>query len=54
MATPISYGLVLEGQDARDFEEYQKNPTVTEEGIECMREALRRNKEAEKSGSSII
>lgn len=38
MATPISYGLVLEGEDARDFEEYMKNPTFTEEGRQLMRE----------------
>ncbi|HJJ55266.1 MAG TPA: hypothetical protein O0X50_04190 [Methanocorpusculum sp.] len=54
MATPISYGLVLEGEDARDFEEYQKNPTFTKAGIELMREALRRQKEDEEAGISIL
>ena len=54
MAKPISYGVILEGEDARDFEEYQKNPTFTVEGIELMREALRRQKEAEKAGVSLL
>ena len=54
MAKPISYGVILEGEDARDFEEYQKNPTFTAEGIELMREALRRQREAEKAGASLL
>lgn len=38
MAKPIKIGLVLEGQDAVDFEEYLNNPTptFTKEGIELM------------------
>ena len=38
MARPISYGLILEGEDAKDFDEYMKNPTFTEDGLELMRE----------------
>jgi len=40
MARPISYGLVLEGQDAKDFDEYMKDPSVTytEETLKFMRE----------------
>ena len=40
MAKPISYGLVLEGQDAKDFDEYMKDPsaTFTEETWNIMRE----------------
>ena len=40
MAKPIEIGLVLEGQDAVDFEEYLNNPTptFTKEGIELMRD----------------
>ena len=40
MARPIELGLVLKGQDALDFEEYCKNPVVTERGIEIARKAL--------------
>ena len=47
MSTPLTYGLVLEGQDAIDFENYQKHPTYTKAGIEVMREALRRQREDE-------
>ena len=42
MATPVSYGLFLEGEDAREFEEYMANPTFTEEGLEVIREVRRR------------
>ena len=42
MATPISYGLFLEGEDARKFEEYMANPTFTELGLETLREVKRR------------
>jgi len=41
MARPISYGLVLEGQDAKDFEEYMANPTFTKEGIALMQRLIR-------------
>ena len=38
MARPISYGLFLEGDDAKDFDEYMANPTFTEKGLALMRE----------------
>ena len=41
MAKPITFGLVLEGKDALDFEEYIKNPTYTPAGIKLMEEANR-------------
>jgi len=42
MARPISLGLHLTGQDAIDFDEYNKNPTTTEEGRLLFEEAQRR------------
>ena len=42
MATPVSYGLFLEGEEAREFEEYMANPTFTEIGIKTIREVNRR------------
>ena len=30
MARPIELGLILEGEDARDFDEYMANPTFTD------------------------
>lgn len=54
MATPISYGLVLEGIDALDFEEYMKDTTVPKKGVETMREARRIRKEMEEAGISIL
>lgn len=45
MARPISYGLVLEGQDAKDFDEYMANPTFTKEGIALMQRVIRELKE---------
>lgn len=41
MATPIELGLVLEGEDAREFWEDRKNPKVTKEEIEMFKEAMR-------------
>lgn len=41
MAKPIRLGLVLEGEDAREFEENMKNPKVTKEQVEFFREAIR-------------
>lgn len=41
MAKPITFGLVLDGDDARDFDEYIKNPTCTPAGIRLMEEANR-------------
>lgn len=49
MAKPIQFGLVLEGQDAIDFEEYCKNPTYTKTGRMAMQEALRRIDEENKN-----
>ena len=45
MARPISFGLVLEGKDALDFDEYIKNPTYTPAGIKLMEAANRRLQE---------
>lgn len=47
MARPIELGLVLDGEDAREFGEYMANPTFTEKGLAAMREALRRIDEKE-------
>lgn len=41
MAKPIELGLVLEGKDAEDFWENEKNPQVTEEQIKMFKEAKR-------------
>ena len=41
MAKPIRLGLVLEGDDAREFEENMRNPKVTEERVAFFREARR-------------
>ncbi len=40
MARPIEIGLVLEGKDAEDFWENEKNPKVTEEQIKMFKEAM--------------
>jgi len=39
MATPIKLGLVLEGEDARRFQDYLDHPTDTDDGRELIREA---------------
>ena len=39
-AEPIRLGLVLEGDDAREFEERIKNPKVTKEQMEFIKEAV--------------
>ncbi len=39
MATPIELGLVLEGEDARRFQDYLDHPTDTDDGRELIREA---------------
>jgi len=39
MAEPIRLGLVLEGDDAREFEERMCNPIVTEEQVAFFRKA---------------
>ena len=47
MARPIELGLVLDGEDAREFNKYRENPTITEKSLAAMREALRRINERE-------
>jgi hypothetical protein len=39
MAKPIELGLVLEGEDARDFINNQKNPRVTKEMIQTVKKS---------------
>lgn len=39
MANPIELGFIFSGQDLRDFEEYLKTPTCTEEGLQLPKEA---------------
>jgi hypothetical protein len=41
MAEPIRLGLVLKGDDAREFEERMKNPKVSKEQVEFFREAIK-------------
>ncbi len=41
MARPIELGLVLEGKDAEEFWENEKNPKVTKEQVELFKEAKR-------------
>lgn len=41
MAEPIRLGLVLEGDDAREFEKRMKNPEVSEEQVAFFKEAIR-------------
>ena len=48
MARPIELGLVLEGDDARDFDEYMANPTFTEKGLALIRDVKERRKAAGK------
>lgn len=45
MSEPIRFGLVLEGEDAREFEENMRNPKITKEQVEFFREAIRVYKE---------
>lgn len=37
----IKIGLVLSGNDAKDFVEYMRNPTYTKCAEECMKDALK-------------
>lgn len=39
MAKPIELGLVLEGEDAKEFWENEKNPVVTEEMVKLFKRA---------------
>ncbi len=40
IAKPIELGLILEGEDAKEFWEDEKNPKVTKEQIEMFKEAM--------------
>ena len=40
-AEPIRLGLILEGNDAREFEERMKNPKVTKKQIKFIKEAIK-------------
>jgi len=40
MATPIELGLVLEGEDAKEFLKNEKNPVVTDEMINTMKKSI--------------
>lgn len=40
MATPIELGLVLEGEDAKEFLKNMENPVVTEEMINTMKKSI--------------
>lgn len=42
MATPISYGLVLEGEAAKRFEKYEANPIFTQKGLDLIKEVKER------------
>lgn len=39
MAKPIELGLVLEGEDAREFINNKKNPVVTKEMIQTVKKS---------------
>ena len=41
ITTSLSYGLVPNRDDARDFDEYRENPAFTEKGPELMQCAVR-------------
>lgn len=41
MAKPIRLGLVLEGDDAREFDDHMRNPNVTVAQVAFFREARR-------------
>jgi uncharacterized protein (DUF1778 family) len=45
MAHPIELGLILEGEDAKEFLEDLKNPKATKEQIEMFKEAIELYKE---------
>jgi hypothetical protein len=47
MAEPIRLGLVLKGDDAREFEERMRNPKVSKEQVVFFREAITVYKNAE-------
>ncbi|BBL64824.1 hypothetical protein [Methanosarcina mazei] len=39
MAKPIEFGLVLEGEDVKEFMKNEKNPVVTDEMVEMFKKA---------------
>ncbi len=41
MAHPIELGLVLEGEDAKEFLEDLRNPKATKEQVEMFKEAIK-------------
>lgn len=45
MAHPIELGLVLEGEDAKEFLADLRNPKATKEQIEMFKEAIKLYKE---------
>lgn len=47
MAKPISYGLILEGEDAKRFDEYMENPQFSDFGISEMRKVILRERKEE-------
>ena len=53
MAHPIELGLVLEGEDAREFLEDLRNPKATKEQIEMFKEAINSTLEFTKEVKSI-
>ena len=44
MAKPIQLGMVLEGEDARKFDEYMENPKCTEKGISLIIKSSERSR----------
>jgi hypothetical protein len=40
MAAPIELEIVLEGEDAKEFLKYEKNPVATEEMINTMKKSI--------------
>ena len=45
---PCELGLVLEGEDARRFNEYMENPTCTPDGIKLINAAMEFNRACRK------
>ena len=51
MAKPISYGLILEGEDAKRFDEYMANPQFSDFGISEMRKVILRERREDAEGA---
>lgn len=45
MAKPIELGLVLEGEDAKEFFRNERNPIVTEKLVEMFKRAKKINEQ---------